>query len=179
MPNWCFNKIQFDGGEHIEEMKEILRKNPDGILDFEDFSFKPKQRIDPHYNVVEIDDSGVDVDVICLTGWSPPIEFLEHMSLMYPGTKITLQFCEASNMLAGESTFEASLENEVSFWSSQLGNWENPSLSDLEDEEEEALYEKLWDADPGTEEVKELMDKVFNKDLSDFMFKHFGGPVGG
>ena len=177
MPNWCQNNIKFEGGEHLDEIKEILSKNPDRILRFEDFGFKRDQRVDENFQFVDIYEDRIDISL--LTGWSPPISFLEHMSLMFPGTKITMQFCEASNMLAGESTFEASLENEVSFWSSQLGNWENPSLSDLEDEEEEALYEKLWDADPGTEEVKELMDRVYNKDLSDFMFQHFGGPVGG
>ena len=177
MPNWCQNNIQFEGGEHLNEIKEILSKSPDGILRFEDFGFKRDQRVDENYQTIDIYEDRIDISL--MTGWSPPISFLEHMSLMFPGTKITMQFCEASNMLAGESTFEASLENEVSFWSSQLGNWENPSLSDLEDEEEEALYEKLWDADPGTEEVKELMDRVYNKDLSDFMFHHFGGPVGG
>ena len=177
MPNWCQNNIQFEGGEHLDEIKEILSKNPNRILRFEDFGFKPEERIDEDCQIIYIYEDKINIS--CMTSWSPPISFLEHMSLMFPGTKITLQYCEDAMRFAGESTFEASQQNEVSFWSSQLGNWENPSLVDLEDGEEEALYEKMWEAARESEEIKELMDKIYNKDLSDFMFQHFGAPVGG
>ena len=177
MPNWCQNNIQFEGGEHLDEIKEILSKNPDGILRFEDFGHTPEQRIDEYYQKVEISQNKINIS--CMTSWAAPLSFLKHMSLMFPGTKITLQYCEDAMRFAGESTFEAYQQNVVSFWSSQLGNWENPSLSDLEDEEEEALCQKMSEAARGSEEVKELMDKIYNKDLSDFMFQHFGAPVGG
>ena len=179
MPNWCYNNIQFEGGEHLEQIKEVLNKNPDGILRFEDFGHKRQQRVDEEYQCIEILANKINISYL-MTGWTPPVAFLEDVSLMFPGTKITMQYCEAMNAFAGESTFEAGLEEQVSLWShDRLGNWDNPSLSDLEDEEREALYEDLWDTDPETEEKKELMDKAYTKDLSDFMFQHFGGPVGG
>ena len=179
MPNWCYNNITFEGGEHLEQIKEILNKNPDDILRFEDFGHKRQQRVDEEYQYIEILANKINISYL-MTGWTPPVPFLEDMSLLFPGAKITLQYCEAMNAFAGESTFEAGVQENVSYWShDRLDNWDHPSLCDLEDEERSALYEELWDADPETEEMKELMDRVYNKDLSDFMFEHFGGPVGG
>jgi hypothetical protein len=179
MPNWCHNNIQFEGGEHLDQIKEILNKNPDGILRFEDFGHERQRRVLKDCQNIDIYEDKINISL--LTGWSPPRAFLAHMNLMFPGTKITMQYCEAINAFAGESIFEAGLEDKVSFWRhDQLGNWDHPSLSDLEDEERSALYEALDDAHAyKTEDLKELMDKVFTKDLSDFMFQHFGGPVGG
>jgi len=177
MPNWCHNKIQFKGGDHLDDIKNILNNNPDGILDFEDFDHNPDQRLDGDSQWIEIDENEININ--CLTGWSPPISFLQHMSLMFPGTEITLQYCEASNAIAGEATFEANIVNHVRAWSEYLGNWDNPSLSDLEDEEIHALFDEMWDEDFDTDEMKEAMDKVYNKHLSDFMYDYFQGPVGG
>ena len=178
MPNWCYNKIQFEDGEHLHEIKGILNKNPDKLLDFEDFGHKPDQRINFDYQFVEIDKN--EINIYLLTGWSPPVAFLEHMSLMYPGTKITMQYCEASAEFAGESTFEAGMQNVVCLWSDDLlHNWHCDAFCDLPDDMQETLLEEFCDLDLDTKGMKVLMDKILNEDLSDFMYQYFGGPVGG
>jgi hypothetical protein len=171
MPNWCQNKIHFEGGEHLDDLKGILIK-AQGVLDFEDFGHTPDVELDSQYNSVHFDKDSVIIK--CMTAWEPPIEFLKHMSLMYPGTKITMQYMEPSMYFAGESTFKAHQEHTV--WTSQKNNWYSEYYEDLEYEDQEILYEEIWDHAPGSEGIKEVMDKMFNKEISDFIFQHFGTP---
>jgi hypothetical protein len=162
MPNWCSNNLTVkslrNDKKGILELKSFYHENT-GVVDGDrqDLSFNASVPIPKNAdgeelynglteiwgtkwdaNEVYFENKGEELFYTFETAWSPPIEWLEKVSKMYPYLEFTLEFEESGvGLFGGVRSIDGNIEE-----------WENDQPGNEEDEvTPEEAYEILQDGD--------------------------------
>jgi hypothetical protein len=129
MPNWCSNEVDiFGNSEVIKEITEIIKANPEGIFQMNDFVPMPEELRDTQapqdkpnwydwsvinwgtkWDLGEEAVASFEQNVIGLgynTAWAPNCAFWTAFSEKYEGVKISHRYYEEGVGFIGEAYYE-------------------------------------------------------------------------